>query len=428
VIESLGPASRENPIRLPSEPGVEFCKYTDDSTRIRYDVTARDTDTEPLSFEKAGVRRNIFFEPAAVHAAIVTCGGLCPGLNDVIRAIVTELIHQYGTQRITGIPFGFQGLNPSYGWEMIPLDLRRVSDIHLEGGTILGSSRERQPADRMVDTLVREKIDMLFCIGGDGTHRAAAEIGKELKRRKLGVALVGIPKTIDNDIAFVYKTFGFDTAVSIAAEALAGAHTEATAYPRGVGLVKLMGRDSGFIAAYATLASGDVNFTLVPEVPFALDGPNGFLAHLEQRLARRNHALIAVAEGAGQELFGDVSPGTTGRAENVPYHDIGLLLKGRIAEYFDAAKNPVNLKYMDPSYMIRSMPANATDSIFCQDLGRMAVHAAMAGKTNLMIGLWHNVFVHAPIPLAVSHRKKMRASSNLWLSVLEVTGQPVRML
>ena len=427
-VPCLGPAQYDNPLSVGHRDGCPGFKFADDIVRIRYDVTiGGDAQDPPLSFEKAGLRRRTFFRPEDVRAAVVTCGGLSPGLNDVIRSLVTELRFQYRVDSIRGIRYGYQGLNPAYGWPMVDLTLDRVSDIHTEGGTILGSSRERQPAATMVDTLQQQGINMLFCVGGDGTQRGALDICREAARRLLPLSVVGIPKTIDNDIAFVYKTFGFDTAVAFATEALTGAHTEAKDYPRGVGMVKLMGRDSGFIAAYATLASGDVNFLLVPEIPFGLDGENGFLAHLGRRLDRRGHALIAVAEGAGQELFGE---GTPRRAEsdNARHQDIGLLLKNRIAEHFQARKEPVSMKYIDPGYMIRSMPANASDGIFCQDLARNAVHAAMAGKTGVMIGLWHNVFVHVPIALAVTARKKILPTSSLWLSVLEMTGQPARMV
>lgn len=429
-VGNLGPPRFANPLLMGQRLGPEPFRYVEDAVRVRYDVTV----TAPplagpvLSFEKAGIRRNIYFKPPDVHMALVTCGGLSPGLNDVIRAVVMELHFQYGVRRITGIPFGYQGLNPRYGWPLVDLDLDRVSDIHMEAGTILGSSRDLQPVDVMVDTLVREKIHVLICIGGDGTHCGAAALHEEIVRRGLKIGIVGIPKTIDNDIAFVYKTFGFDTAVAVANRVLQGAHVEAKSYPRGIGLVKLMGRDSGFIAAHATLASGDVNFLLIPEIPFALEGPNGFLAHLERRLDRRNHAVVVAVEGAGQELFGAASARETRRSENVKYHDIGLLLKERILDHFVARGRPANIKYMDPGYLIRSTPANTADSIFCQDLGRAAVHAAMAGKTNVMIGLWHNVFVHVPIPLAVSCRKRILPSSKLWLSVLEMTGQPALMV
>jgi len=235
-----------------------------------------------------------------------------------------------------------------------------------------------------------------------------------------------VPKTIDNDINFVYKTFGFDTAVEQATKALDCAHTEAHSHPHGIGLVKIMGRDSGFVVAYAALASRDVNFALIPEVPFDLEGENGLLPQLHKRLESRNHALIAVAEGAGQSLIAadEASHRATDPSGNLRHHDVGSFLREQIHEYFDARGVEINLKYIDPSYTLRSVLPNANDSIYCDNLSRYAVHAAMAGKTDLVIGQWHSVFTHVPMELAIAQRKTIHPESTLWLSVLEATGQP----
>jgi 6-phosphofructokinase 1 len=276
----------------------------------------------------------------------------------------------------------------------------------------------------MVNTLEKLGINLLFCIGGDGTLRGAHCIWEEIERRGLSISIVGIPKTIDNDIGYVTKTFGFDTAVSEARQVLQCAHTEAKGAPNCIGLVKVMGRDSGFIAAHATLANLDVNFTLIPEVPFDLHGKGGFLETLEQRIKKRHHAVIVVAEGAGQDLLrsGETRTDASG---NVLHKDIGVFLKEEITRHFKSKNIPMTLKYIDPSYSIRSVPANASDSIFCAHLGRFSVHAAMAGKTDMIVGLWHDTFTHVPIPVTVEGRKKVSPDGALWLSVLESTGQPV---
>ncbi|MDH3838917.1 MAG: 6-phosphofructokinase, partial [Desulfobacteraceae bacterium] len=234
--------------------------------------------------------------------------------------------------------------------------------------------------------------------------------------------VVGIPKTIDNDIHLVSRSFGFDTAVDVATQAIRSAHNEAAAYPNGIGLIKLMGRNSGFIAATAALAQQDVNFVLVPEVDFDLEGPNGLFANLEKRLDQRGHAVIVVAEGAGQKFFEN---NTTQRDEsgNIRLKDIGFFLKDAIVSYFHAKGIDVSLKYIDPSYMIRSLPANANDNVFCSFLGRDAVHAGMAGKTKLLVGSWNNHFVHIPMSASAGKRKKMGSKGKLWLSVLGSTGQ-----
>lgn len=344
-------------------------------------------------------------------------------MNDVIRAIVMQLYHKYGVKSILGIRFGYKGLNPANWLEPLKLSPGDVERIHELGGTLLGSSRGHETPEVMVNTLEKLGINILFCIGGDGTLRGGNVIWQEVEKRKLSISIIGIPKTIDNDIGYVSKTFGFDTAVAEARHALQCAHAEARGAQNGIGLVKVMGRDSGFIAAHATLANLDVNFTLIPEVSFDLFGRGGLLETLEQRIKKRHHAVIVVAEGAGQDFFeGDERRDASG---NILHKDIGVYLRDEILKYFRSKDIPITLKYIDPSYTIRSVPANASDSIFCAHLGRYAVHAAMAGRTDMIVGRWHDKFTHVPIPITTSSRKKISPESSLWLSVLESTGQPV---
>src|SRR5512135_1544610 len=381
-----------------------------------------DAGSEPPSFEAAGPREKIFFDPAALNCGIVTCGGLCPGLNDVIRSIVLSLHHHYGVRTIYGFPYGYEGLAPKFGHQPVMLTPEAVSNINEMGGTILGSSRGNQDVPVMVDTLERMKIGILFCIGGDGTQRGALAISEEAKRRGLKLGVIGIPKTIDNDISYVQATFGFETAVSEAKRATCAANAEATGARNGIGLVKLMGRDSGFIAAFSALVDNQVNFCLIPEVPFTLDG---FLSALKQRLDRRGHAVIVVAEGAGQELM--EATGERDASGNIKYGDIGIFLRDRIKDHFKRAGVEINLKYIDPSYTIRSQQANPHDSAFCLLLGHNAVHAGMAGRTGMIVGFWNHQFTHVPIPLAVSRRKKMDPEGWIWSAVLASTGQPAAM-
>ena len=380
-------------------------------------------ENPPVSFETSQPEKKIYFDPTKVTACIVTCGGLCPGLNNVIRAIVMSLYYGYGVRSIFGIRYGLQGFIPKYQHPLIPLDPTVVSDIHEQGGTILGSSRGEQSIETIVDTLERQNINMLFIIGGDGTLRAAEKIDNEVTTRKLKIAVVAIPKTIDNDISFVSRSFGFETAVDTATNAIQCAHTEALSYPNGVGLVKLMGRYSGFIAATAAASQRDVNFVLIPEVDFDLEGDMGFLAVLKQRLLARSHAVIVVAEGAGQRFFNDEKKDRD-KSGNIKLKDIGSYLKTRINEYFSKQGMEINLKYIDPSYIIRSVPANTNDGLFSATLGQNAVHAAMAGKTGLVVSIWHGVYCQLPIRLAISEKKSLHPSSRLWISVLESTGQP----
>ncbi|MFZ2089664.1 MAG: ATP-dependent 6-phosphofructokinase [Desulfobaccales bacterium] len=380
-------------------------------------------EEKPLSFELAGPRARIFFDSAKVHCAIATCGGLCPGTNDVIRAIVLELHHLYNVRHIYGVRYGFQGFIPRYGHDLMRLTPDEVADIHNYGGTILSSSRGSQDIEEIVDALERLNLSVLFLIGGDGTLRAANRISEELAVRKLKKNVIVIPKTIDNDIPLVSRSFGFDTAVEMATDAIRAAHTEALGAPNGIGLVKLMGRYAGFVAANASLALREVNFVLIPESDFDMDGDQGLLACLEERLKQRGHAVILVAEGAGQKFFTEENL-PRDASGNIKSGDIGTYLSDRIREYLTSKGMEVNLKYIDPSYMIRSMPANYNDRIYCGFLGQNAAHAGMAGKTAMLVSRWHGHFVHVPIKATVGKIKEVDLDSPLWRSVLESTGQP----
>jgi 6-phosphofructokinase 1 len=378
----------------------------------------------PLLFERAGPREKLFFDPAKTRAGIVTCGGLCPGLNHVIRSLFLQLHHGYGVREVFGFRDGYRGLDPARGKEPVRLTAEIVEDIHKTGGTILNTSRGPVDSAIAVDNLVRRGIDMLFTIGGDGTQRGGRELFLEAQRRGHPLAVVGIPKTIDNDVAFVSRTFGYFTAVEEACTIIDRAHREAHSVDNGISIVKLMGRHSGFIAAGATIASQDVNFCLIPEVPFLLDGPNGFLIALKQRMLKRSHAVIVIAEGAGQELLAAGDAAARDESGNARLVDIGPFLRERIEAYFRAEKIPVVLRYMDPSYFIRSCAADSEDAILCDLLARHAAHAALAGKTGLVIGLVNGRFVHVPIELLAAQKKRVDPDGPEWQAVLACTGQP----
>lgn len=373
-------------------------------------------------FEAAGPRSRIFFDPEQTVCAVVTCGGLCPGLNDVIRSIVLQAHYRYGVKKILGIPYGFEGLIPDYGHQLIELTPDFVSSIHTFGGTCLGTSRGPQDTGRMVDRLAELGVNILFVIGGDGTQRAGLAICEEALRRGMALAVVGVPKTIDNDMIFMDKSFGFETAVAASVKALEAAHVEARSARNGVGLVKLMGRHAGFIACFAAIASGEVNCVLIPEVPFALEGPGGFLEYLRRRVMQRGHAVVVVAEGAGQEYFEDITG--TDASGNKRLGDIGRLLQERIQKHFEQSGTELNLKYINPSYIIRGVPASTNDRIYCLRLGQAAVHAGMAGKTGIVVARWHGTYVHVPSAVATAARRSVDPSKDIWLSVLESTGQP----
>lgn len=424
VIPDLGTPQFSSPLARPGEGKAWRRLFTSDSERVRYRVELGDhnVDEEGLSFEKAGPRERIFFEPSRTSAAIVTCGGLSPGINNVIRSAVSELAKNYGVQRILGFRYGLSGFRPD---APPPLSLtpELVRDIHKLGGSFLGSARGPVEAGIIADTLEREKIDLLLCIGGDGTQRAAHKIAQELKRRGVKKSVIGVPKTIDNDVPYVYTSFGFATAVEESSRIIQQAAVEAHSYLNSVAIVKLMGRNAGFIATHATLAAQEVDFTLIPEVHFDLEGEQGLIALVEQKLARQGSVVIVLSEGAGQNLFSGAEDEFDASGNRLQ-HDIGLLLRRRLEKAFEQRGKEIILRYFDPGYSIRAVPANVADAHYCDILARAAVHAAMAGKTDTLIGLWYNNLTHVPLKLAASEEKRLRPQQELWQRLLAVTGQP----
>lgn len=431
-IRSLGACRIKSPLRLSNVKGDHVFNFVKDDDRTLFSLSWKEMQKNqnenkpPLTMERAGPREMIYFDPSKTRAAVVTCGGLCPGINNVIRSLVMTLNYRYGVKKILGIQYGFQGFNPEYGHDFVELTPKKVSNIHQFGGTILGSSRGKQDVTTIVDCLERNNINILFTIGGDGTTRGALAITEEINRRGLKISIAGIPKTIDNDINHIEKTFGFETSFSIASPIIRDAHNEARGAYNGIAIVKLMGRDAGFIAANAALAMPEVNLVLVPEIDFDLEGEKGLFAVVAKRLEKRNHCVIVVAEGAGQFLF-DKEEVRRDASGNILHDDIGVLLKTEIARHFKSEGKEVTVKYIDPSYIIRSAPAIPSDSIFCNKLGINAVHGAMTGKTSFVVGRRNNQFVYLPMELVVAQRKKIDIEGDLWLNVIETTGQPVNM-
>jgi 6-phosphofructokinase 1 len=408
--------------------------YVDEHDRILLDdtlaqISARGGPADQLpSLEPCGPRRAIFFDPAKTRAAIVTCGGLCPGLNDVIAGLVRTMTYHYKVRRVVGIRNGYQGFCADYGHDVVDLTPEGVRDIATDGGTVLGTSRGPQDPEEIVDCLERLHVNILFVVGGDGSMRGAMEVARVIGERGLLISVVGVPKTIDNDIPYIDQSFGFQTAFGLASDAIRAAQVEAKSTANGIGLVKLMGRHSGFIACYAALARNGADAVLIPEVPFTLEGENGLLAHVRRRVAERGHAVVVVAEGAGQELVEAAEGRSTARdaSGNAKLADVGLWLRRRIGEHFAEAGIDTAIRYIDPSYAIRSVPANPYDSVYCVRLSQAAVHAAMSGRTEMVVGRYRRRFVHVPMAATVSRRNQVDPHGDLWLAVLEATQQPVR--
>lgn len=423
LIKQFEPQTITSPLITQEHLGVRD-SYFANGGRILLDARIGAGNDYNVGIEVSGASRKLFFDPENTKVAIVTCGGLCPGLNDVIRGIVNTLDYWYNVTDVIGIKYGYNGISSSPYAPPVKLTPDYVAEIHAEGGTILGSSRGAPDVKLMVDNLKNMGVDILFCIGGDGTLRGAHAIAEEIIRQNLTISVIGIPKTIDNDVPFVYRSFGFRTAVAMAKEVLDCAHVEATGAFNGIGIVKIMGREAGFLTSRAVCASGNVDFCLIPEMEFPMKGKNGLLESLRRHMRKHNnHAVIAVAEGAGRNLIGD--SGEKDASGNVKFNDIGKFLKDEITNAFNEWGEIVNVKYLDPSYVVRSIPANSEDNIYCADLARYAVDAAMAGKTDMMIGYWHGTFVNVPLTAPAAEKKRMSNDSKLWMAVLASTEQPI---
>ncbi len=425
AIKKIGDATIQSPLSDLKNLDLKDSFYVNDERdRVIFDSKVNAKDFPDIkSFERAGPRNKIFFDPDDAKAGIVTCGGLCPGLNDVIRSIVLELEQWYKVRKILGFRYGYAGLIPNSKYQPVALNHEVVESIHLRGGTILGSSRGDQAVKEMVKNLVDRNINMLFCIGGDGTLRGAHALVEEIEKQGLEISVIGIPKTIDNDIPFVECSFGFQTAVEVSKNVLECAKIEASCTPNGVGLVKLMGRDAGFITSYATRANGNVDYCLIPEMKFPIYEKGGLYDCVRRTIGDKGHALIALAEGAGQHIIG--TSGETDASGNKKFNDVGQFMRYDITKHFkDKFDTEINVRYISPSYVIRSVPANSQDKIFCADLARYAVDAAMAGKTDMMIGYWHGEFTHVPLEAIQNLKKRVERSSREWTSVVASTGQP----
>lgn len=424
--EQLPDRKFPNPMRAQSRESESFLSDAEryimyDPHVLRMDLSGRHAmSLSPFRMRVAQVAEHLHFNPAETVVGIVTCGGLCPGLNDVVRGITYMCRRTYGVKRVIGFRYGYWGLSAAGRDSAIDLDTAKVSQIHMTGGTFLGSSRGPQKESEMVDTLVEYGINILFTIGGDGTQRGAQKIASEARKRGLDIAVVGIPKTIDNDLSFSHRTFGYQTAVEHATSAIRAAYSEASSHPYGVGIVKVMGRHSGFIAAQATIASQMANLCLVPEQPITQET---FFKLLDTRFCRADYVVICVAEGFGQDWLKSDGSGGTDASGNKKLDDIGTYMRDLVAGYLKRhpKANKGTVKLIDPSYMIRAVPPNTSDASFCVNLATLAVHEGMKGTTNAIISCWYNNFIVVPISLATSLRKVVDVRGELWRQVREMT-------
>ncbi|KAL1532548.1 ATP-dependent 6-phosphofructokinase 3 [Salvia divinorum] len=409
-----------NPLRFNPAYSVVKQYFVDMDDTVPQKIVVHKDTPRGVHFRRAGPRQKVYFTPEEVNACIVTCGGLCPGLNTVIREIVHSLDYMYGATKVLGIDGGYRGF---YSKNTIPLSPKIVNDIHKRGGTILGTSRGGHDTMKIVDSIQDRGFNQVYIIGGDGTQKGAAVIYEEIRKRGLKVIVAGIPKTIDNDISVIDKSFGFDTAVEEAQRAINAAHVEAESAENGIGVVKLMGRYSGFIAMYATLASRDVDCCLIPESPFYLEGQGGLLEYIAKRLKENGHMVIVVAEGAGEDLL--AATNEQDASGNKLLQDIGLWLSQRIKAHFSKQnKLPITLKYIDPTYMIRAIPSNASDNVYCTLLAQSAVHGAMSGFTGFTSGLVNGRHTYIPFNRITEEQNKVVITDRMWARLLSSTNQP----
>ena len=413
-------ALRYEALECEGNPNAEGCELNLDDDFVDVD---RDPDEWRARWAmRAGPREKIYFEPSKCKAAIVTCGGLCPGLNDVIRQLVITL-EEYGVSDIKGVKYGFRGFVEREGDLREPINLTSavVDTIHLNGGSILGSSRGGSDVAEIVDAVQEMDLDFLFVIGGNGSHAGALAIDRLLRTRDYKTAVVGIPKTIDNDILLLDRTFGFQTAVDEAIKAIRSAAIEARSARNGIGLVRLMGRQSGFIATHAALASGEVDVCLIPEIDTPLDGPGGVIAHVRRVLTKKEHCVVVVAEGAGQDILGAL--GETDASGNPVLQNFAKFLR----EEFKSRLGDLDpdIKYIDPTYMVRARQTNASDAIYCSILGQNAVHAAFAGLTGVTVGLCNGHYVYLPVPPLIKRAREVDPNGRMWERLRLAINQPV---
>ena len=215
-IPVIGQARIDSPVQMSKTYGDKIVNYVREDEYILYDVKSKKGAGASqgrfnlLSSESRSPGKNLFPSRSCARGGCKPCGGLCPGLNNVIRSVVRTLWYQYGVRRITGIRNGYRGFLPQYNLPIKELNPDVVDDIHYMGGTILGSSRGGANIEEIVDAIERLNLNMLFTIGGDGTTKGALAIAAEIEKRNLKVAVIGIPKTIDNDLSFIQRSFGFE--------------------------------------------------------------------------------------------------------------------------------------------------------------------------------------------------------------------------
>lgn len=351
---------------------------------------------------------------------VLTGGGDCAGLNAVIRAITRCAVSRYGIN-VIGIRDGFEGLLGEP--RTVSLTTNMVKGLLFRGGTILGSSNKGDPfayksvdhgkvmstdrSDEVLSNIHDLELDCLFVIGGDGTNAIAYKIFQR------GVPVIGIPKTIDNDLGATDVTFGFDTAVNVVVDAIDRLQTTAESHHR-VMIIETMGRNAGWIALEAGLAGG-ADVILIPEIPFEVEKIYDTILH--RRKAGRNFTIICVAEGA-KPKGGDVvvKKMVADSAEPVRLGGIGERLAGWLEKYDVGECRATVLGHIQ-----RGGTPTAFDRNLCTRLGAGAVHAAVHGDFGKMVVLRNSRIEVVPIQEAIAQIRLVDPESD-WVRTAIDTG------
>ncbi|MGA7341196.1 MAG: 6-phosphofructokinase [Terracidiphilus sp.] len=470
-------AALENPITDKS-----IGTLSDDSPRVMLDARGRaEADgAVDLSLPEARPRTHLRYplQPGAMLGiGILVSGGIAPGINAVIDGIVLRhsLYHARQCARgrrhsieILGYREGFKGLlRPGvHPQRLNSAAIRGVVEI---GGSYLGTSRadELLPGtgpnrnaklEAAIGRLQNDGVHILYVIGGDGSMSCAHALWHYARRKGYELSVVGIPKAMDNDILWVWQSFGFLSAVEEARQAILHMHTEVSSNPR-VGIVQLFGSDSGFIASHAGYSTA-CDLVLIPEDPMTMDD---IVTHISERLTDRfgngqdiagPYALVVMAETAlpadARKYIDDprvgLSEGKRGEKEALKsFLDNGRRVRGQTPDELRTAGLKIVSRVLqdriqqelepreywrdfrvitnEPRHLIRSIPPSVTDVIFGERLGALAVDNAMAGYTDFMVSQWLTEFVLVPLPLVVLGRKRVPTNGIFWKSVLSKTGQ-----
>ncbi len=338
---------------------------------------------------------------------ILTSGGDAPGLNAAIRGVARTAINQYGI-KVIGIEQGFRGLMQGLGHELTPNEL---SGILTRGGTILGTSREKpfkigqEAVDAIKENYKKWNLDALVCIGGNGTNTTASKLQQE------GLNVIGLPKTIDNDLAETDITFGFHTAVSVATEAIDRLHTTAHSHSR-IMIIEVMGHKAGWLGLYAGIAGGG-DVILIPEIPYDIEP---IARHVKKRQEDGHpFSIIVVAEGALSVEEAKLDKKAFKKARKDMPYSIAYRIAKELRDATDLEPRVTVLGYLQ-----RGGTPVPYDRVLATQCGTTAAHMAARGEFGKMVAMVNGVPTGVPLENVAGKIKKVPTDHPLLLSAREV--------